>query len=132
MDSNSHPANFCGGLHNCYQYLAVNQSFNMSSNNTTDECVGLLLEDGKYPTASEFYEGLRGYAIGLYVASAVVVGVLLVQYLILVVHFWKYVPGSRRAPTLWVSFRYFWIASLYLFNLIRFLFHSHLNSAKNI
>ena len=73
----------------------------MSSNNTTDECVGLL-----YPTPSEFYEGLGGYAIGLYVASAVVVGVLLVQYLILVAHFWKYVPGSRRAPTLWVSFKY--------------------------
>ena len=101
MDSSSHPANFCGGLHNCYQYLAVNQSFNMSSNNTTDEC---RILDGKYPTAEEFYKGLEGYAIGLYVASAVVVCVLLVQFLILVFHFWKYVPGSRRVPPLWVSF----------------------------
>ena len=89
----------------------------MSSKNTTDECVGLLLEDGKYPTASEFYEGLGGYAVGLYVASAVVVGVLLVQYLILVAHFWKYVPGSRRAPTLWVSFKYFWNVKSQKFNL---------------
>ena len=76
----------------------------MSPNNTTAECA--LIK--RYPTASEFSasDGLGGYAVGLYVAAAVVVGVLLVQFLILVYHFWKYVPGSRRVPTLWVSFSF--------------------------
>ena len=72
----------------------------MFSNNTTEQC-----PPNKYfPTSSEFYKGLGGYAIGLYVAAAVTVGVLLVQFLILVFHFWKFVPGTRRVPTLWVSF----------------------------
>ena len=71
----------------------------LSANNTT-----ICPPKKEYPTASEFYDGLGGYAIGLYVAAVVVVGVLLVQFLILVYHFWKYVPGSRRVPTLWVSY----------------------------
>ena len=56
----------------------------------------------EYPTASEFYNGLGGYAITLYVIAALIVCALLVQFLILVFHFWKHVPGSRRVPTLWV------------------------------
>ena len=57
----------------------------------------------EYPTTLEFYNGLGGYAIALYVVAALVICALLVQFLILLSHFWKHVPGSRRVPTLWVS-----------------------------
>ena len=88
----------------------LNYSVSMSPNNTTAECA--LIK--RYPTASEFSasDGLGGYAVALYVAAAVVVGVLLAQFLILVYHFLKYVPGSRRVSTLWVSFSFGFVSFL--------------------
>jgi len=64
----------------------------------------------EYPTTLEFYNGLGSYAIALYVVAALVICALLVQFLILVSHFWKHVPGSRRVPTLWVNSVYLVIA----------------------
>ena len=69
-----------------------------------------------YPTAKDFYTGLGApYATALYVCSALVVFVLAVQFGILVRHFFKYVPSSRRVPTLWVNSVYLVVAIATLF-----------------
>ena len=69
-----------------------------------------------YPTAKDFYSGLGApYASALYVCSALVVFVLAIQFGILVRHFFKYVPSSRRVPTLWVNSVYLVVAISTLF-----------------
>ena len=69
-----------------------------------------------YPTPGEFLDGLGGGAIALYVTSSAVVAVLLVEFLILVKHFFKHVPGRRRVATLWVNSVYLVVALATLFN----------------
>ena len=83
-----------------------------------------------YPTATQFYEALNGYAIALYTVSCkwsnqlsltqcprssikvfeiiifllgLVTIVLACQFFFLVRHFFLYVPASRRVATLWVN-----------------------------
>lgn len=78
-------------------------------NSSADEC------PIDYPSALDFYNALGGYAIALYVSSSIVVAVLLVEFLILVRHFIKHVPGSRRVATLWVNSVYLVVALATLF-----------------
>ena len=68
-----------------------------------------------YPTTPDFLAGLGGYAIALYVTASLVVGVLLVEYIILVRQFQQFVPGSRRVPTLWINSVYLVVAVATLF-----------------
>ena len=56
-----------------------------------------------YPTTDEFYRGLEGYAIALWVCVGVSVLILLFQYLYLAFHCYKYTPSPRREPTLWLN-----------------------------
>jgi hypothetical protein len=65
---------------------------------------------GSYPTASEFYEGLGGYAIALYATSGTVILILALEYIFLVKHFFTCVPSSRRVATLWVNSVYLVVA----------------------
>ena len=69
-----------------------------------------------YPTPGDFLDGLEGGAIALYVTASAVVAVLLVEFLILVKHFFKHVPGRRRVATLWVNSVYLVVALATLFN----------------
>lgn len=62
------------------------------------------------PSIKEFYEAFSGYAIALYISSAFFSIVLLFMFLYLVRHFFKFVPASRRVPTLWVNSVYFVVA----------------------
>ena len=70
---------------------------------------------GSYPTAGEFYDALGGWAVALYATSTLVVAVLLVEFIVLVFHFMKYVPGSRRVATLWVNSVYLVVSIATLF-----------------
>ena len=72
-------------------------------------------EIGTYPSAAQFYEGLGGYAVALYTVSSLVVSVLFVEFIILIKHFIKHVPGSRRVATLWVNSVYLVVAIATLF-----------------
>lgn len=88
--------------------FAENETENIKYNQTCPET-------GTYPTATQFYDALGGYAIALYVASAAVVVVLLIEFLILVRHFFYFVPSSRRVATLWVNSIYLVVALATLF-----------------
>ena len=72
-------------------------------------------DSGEFPSAAQFYEGLGGYAIALYVCSGLTVCVLLAEFCILVYHFMKHVPGSRRIATLWVNSVYLVVSIATLF-----------------
>lgn len=62
------------------------------------------------PTVEEFYEAFGGYAIALYVSSAMFSIVLLIMLLYLVRHFFKIVPRDRLVATLWVNSVYVVVA----------------------
>ena len=55
------------------------------------------------PTVEQFYEGLQGWAIALYVCSSLTMLIMTFQYLWMISHFMKHVPAARRAATLWVN-----------------------------
>ena len=55
------------------------------------------------PTISEFYQGLGGYAIALYVGVSLSVLVVAIEFIYLTIIFIKKVPASRRVPTIWVN-----------------------------
>ena len=91
-------------------FFKSDTNFFKSDQNVSSNC-----SSGQFPSAAEFYEGLGGYAIALYVTSGLTVAVLLAEFIILVFHFLKVVPGSRRIPTLWVNSCYLVVAISTLF-----------------
>ena len=71
------------------------------------------IED-RVPSVQQFYDGLQGWAIALYVCGALTMVIMTIQYMFLIRHFMKYVPATRRASTLWVNSVYL-IASIMAF-----------------
>ena len=79
-------------------------SLNLDVNTTgTCEINGVFYNTPAYPSAHQFYEGLGGYAIALYVTATATVLVLAIQYIILTKQFLKNVPPKRRVGTQWIN-----------------------------
>ena len=66
------------------------------------------------PTVEQFLHGLGGWAIVLYVCSALTMVIVTMEYVWLIRHFMKNVPATRRVATLWVNSLYL-IASIMSF-----------------
>lgn len=98
------------------QLLNVSTESDLEAYHKTNQSNETLCPDvGKYPTTAEFYAGLGGYAIALYVSCALVVVVLSLEYIFLVRHFFVCVPSSRRVATLWVNSVYLVVAVATMF-----------------
>ena len=95
-------------------------------------------EPESLPTVEDFYEGLQGYAIALYVCSSIGLLIVAAEYVCLVVYCVRRVPASRRVPTLWVN-SVFLVASIMAFfgivlpqvrngNILKYLLNGLLNT----
>ena len=89
----------------------------MSNDTLLKSTVNTTCSTKYYPTPGEFLDGLEGGAIALYVTASAVVALLMVEFLVLVRHFFKHVPGRRRVATLWVNSVYLVVAIATLFNI---------------
>ena len=85
-----------------------------SNNDNDSQCPPI----GTYPTAQDFYAGLGGYALALYIASGAVIVTLALEYIFLVRHFFICVPAPRRVATLWVNSVYLVVAVATMFCIV--------------
>ena len=88
--------------HNSSYYHGIGSEFPKSEGS---KCVidGTQYYPPDYPDTQTFYESLQGYALALYIVNGMVVGLLAVEYAILVAYILKNVPSKRQVPTMWVT-----------------------------